>query len=98
MRQGPVAQEFVSLFRNDFNVAAMPRFLLPCNMSQTQPFVAPDGFLPCPCGLVVTAIRIVGEELKTLDAATLSPAQKDLLDVFENGIRVEWRPTDSFIQ
>ena len=98
MREGAAVAEFVDVFRTQFNKAALPRFYLACNMEQTQPFVAPDGLLPCPAGLVVTAIRILGEEFKSLDAAALSPAQKDLLCIFETGLDVEWWPTESFIQ
>lgn len=97
MRCGPALVEFTEIFRHNFLRASLPRLVLPCNGNGTLPFVAPDGLLPNPAGLCVSAIRILGEEFSQMETSKLTPAQLDLLQCYNEGLEVEWYPTDSFM-
>ena len=95
MRHGPALQEYVSLFRDRFNRASLPRITLPCDGS--RPFVCPDRLLPCPHGLVIPALRLLGEEFAQVKPEDLTEVQKEILSIWKEGLPVEWYVTTSYI-
>lgn len=82
-------KELAEVFQQNFSKAALPRFVLP--MRDGDPFVAPqDG------RAVVGAILHLAPQFQ--ETETLSPQQKELLDVYENGIQCEWLECGSFLE
>lgn len=68
----------------------MPKIILP--MRDGVPFVAAqDGCLPNPAWAVIGAIRHLGQQWESQETTEiLAPQKMELMDIYENGVQVEW--------
>ena len=91
------AKMFVERFPSEFREMSMQKVVLPCNMDNSLPFVAPDGCLPCPALSTFNALKYLQGNPKAMANAD-DKAKSQMEKIFTRGVQVEWIESQSFLQ
>ena len=90
------ARLFIERFPSEFRIGAMSKIILPCH--GWQPYVCPDGKLPCPCLSTCTALRMIEKRKVDIPRGKFDPmASKEIVRVISKGVQVEWMEFEGYI-